>query len=415
MQTNRDTIFVNGKVVLPDKIIPNASVVVRDGLIHEIGTTTSSEFLNPNKKVESNLLTIIDLDGNYLCPGFIDLHVHGGGGADFMDGTSDAFETVLKTHGKHGTTRLVCTSTVAHPDQVCTFLSLVDKFRNKPSSKLEESSSQVLGAHLYGPYFHKQAVGCHPVALYQIPDTGTLNDYLAFSDVIIKASIAPELPQSKTFAEAAKDRNIILCVGHSLATFEQFELSLGWGIQHVDHLFCAMSDKSKLRQTQTYPMQGGVLEAALFFDQLTTEVIADGKHLSASLLQLAYKIKGENRLAIVTDCNRALDMPDGEYIFGPKQNGQSFLHRDQVGLTLDGKSLASSSTGMDHHVRTFYQLTGLPLETVIKMASLTPARIIGYENQLGSIEIGKIADFVILGRDLAVQSIHISNRKPTNR
>ena len=332
-----------------------------------------------------------------------------------MDGTSDAFETVLKTHGKHGTTRLVCTSTVAHPDQVCTFLSLVDKFRNKPSSKLEESSSQVLGAHLYGPYFHKQAIGCHPVALHQIPDTGTLNDYLAFSDVIIKASIAPELPQSKTFAEAAKDRNIILCVGHSLATFEQFELSLGWGIQHVDHLFCAMSDKSKLRQTQTYPMQGGVLEAALFFDQLTTEVIADGKHLSASLLQLAYKIKGENRLAIVTDCNRALDMPDGEYIFGPKQNGQSFLHRDQVGLTLDGKSLASSSTGMDHHVKTFYQLTGLPLETVIKMASLTPARIIGYENQLGSIEIGKIADFVILGRDLAVQSIHISNRKPTNR
>ena len=193
------------------------------------------------------------------------------------------------------------------------------------------------------------------------------------------------------------------------------KLALDWGIQHVDHLFCAMSDKSKLRQTQMYPMRGGIVEATLFFDQLTTEVIADGKHLSASLLQLAYKIKGANRLAIVTDCNRALDMPDGEYIFGPKQNGQPFLHRDQVGLTLDRKSLASSSTGMDHHIRTFYQLTELPLETVVKMATLTPARIIGYADQLGSIEIGKIADLVILNRDLTVQSVHVSDKKPVRK
>ncbi len=411
MQRSTDTLFVNANLVLPDSILPNACVTVRNGLIHQIDTSSTLNLPTADMKSKVNLTKIIDVAENYLCPGFIDLHVHGGGGSDFMDGNRQAFETVLKTHGKHGTTRLVCTSTVARPNQICAFLSLVDEFKNKPSDGTNGSSSQVIGAHLYGPYFHDQAVGCHPVDLHQIPDTNTFNDYLAFSDVIVKASIAPELPQSKIFAQACNDRKIILGVGHSLATFEQMKLALGWGIQHVDHLFCAMSDKSKLRQTQTYPMRGGVVEATLFFDQLTTEVIADGKHLSASLLQLAYKIKGANRLAIVTDCNRALDMPDGEYIFGPKQNGQPFLHRDQVGLTLDGKSLASSSTGMDHHIRTFYQLTGLPLETVVKMATLTPARIIGYADQLGSIEIGKIADLVILNRDLTVQSVHVSDRK----
>src|SRR5262249_45080634 len=153
----------------------------------------------------------------------------------------------------------------------------------------------------------------------------------------------------------------------------------------VDHLFCAMSDRARLRQTQTYPMRGGVMEATLYFDELTTEVIADGKHLQRELLQLAYKIKGPDRLALVTDCNRALDMPDGDYLFGPSAGGELILRRDGVGLMPDGSSLASGVMGMDHMVRTFHVLTGVPLLETVRMATLTPARIAGFDKQLGSI------------------------------
>jgi N-acetylglucosamine-6-phosphate deacetylase len=169
-----------------------------------------------------------------------------------------------------------------------------------------------------------------------------------------------------------------------------------------------MSDKSKLRQFQMYPMQGGVLEATLFFDELTTEVIADGKHLDAGLLQLALKLKGPDRLALVTDCSRALDMPDDrQYLIGPRDGGEPFVKRDGVGMLPDGTALASSVEGMEHMVRTFLRLTERPLHEVIRMASLTPARIAGRDAELGSLERGKRADVLVLDRDLAVMRVFV--------
>jgi N-acetylglucosamine-6-phosphate deacetylase len=185
------------------------------------------------------------------------------------------------------------------------------------------------------------------------------------------------------------------------------EQGIHWGISHVDHLFCAMSDRARLRQDQTYPMRGGVMEATLFFDELTTEVIADGKHLTRELLLLAYKVKGPERLALVTDCNRALDMPDGTYLFGPTDGGEPIIRRDDVGIMPDGKSLASSVVGLDHCVRTFRQMTGAPLEKVIRMATLTPARIAGAHKELGSIAAGKIADLVVLDKKLQVKEVYL--------
>src|SRR5206468_4403584 len=156
--------------------------------------------------------------------------------------------------------------------------------------------------------------------------------------------------------------------GHTHATFEQMEAALAWGVRHVDHLFCAMSDRARLRQSQTYPMRGGVLEATLYFDELTTEVIADGKHLQRELLLLAFKVKGPDRLALVTDCNRALDMPDGEYLFGPSDGGERIIRRDGVGVMPDGRSLASGVMGMDHAVRTMLAQTPATLPQVARMA-----------------------------------------------
>jgi N-acetylglucosamine-6-phosphate deacetylase len=153
-------------------------------------------------------------------------------------------------------------------------------------------------------------------------------------------------------------------------------------------------------------MRGGVLEATLFFDDLTTEVIADGKHLQRELLLLAYKVKGPDRLALVTDCNRALDMPDGDYVFGPLDGGEPIVRRDGVGVMPDGKALASGVVGMDHCLRTFRRLTGVPLVEAVRMASLTPARIAGWDGEVGSIAPGKWADLVVLDEELQVRQVY---------
>src|SRR5262249_20832913 len=147
------------------------------------------------------------------------------------------------------------------------------------------------------------------------------------------------------------------------------------------------------------------------FDELTTEVIADGKHLQRELLLLAYKIKGPDRLALVTDCNRALDMPDGEYVFGPRDGGEPILRRDGVGVMPDGKALASGVVGMDESVRTFHRLTDVPLAEVVRMASLTPACIAGRDAEIGSIEVGKRADLLVLDRDLQVREVYIDGER----
>jgi N-acetylglucosamine-6-phosphate deacetylase len=158
-------------------------------------------------------------------------------------------------------------------------------------------------------------------------------------------------------------------------------------------------------------MRGGLLEATLFFDELTTEVIADGKHLAPELLRLAYKIKGPDRLALVTDANRALDMPDGEYIFGPQDGGVPILRSDGVGIMPDGKSLASGVMGLAHAVKTFRAATEVPLVEVVRMASLTPARIAGCDKERGSIAPGKKADLVVIDHDLNLRQVFIAGKR----
>jgi N-acetylglucosamine-6-phosphate deacetylase len=243
------------------------------------------------------------------------------------------------------------------------------------------------------------------------PTPADYEPYLAFAADIRTATVAPELPGAESFVKACQAKGIRCNAGHSHATFEQMEAAVGWGVRHVDHLFCAMSDRARLRQTQTYPMRGGVMEATLFFDELTTEVIADGKHLCPSLLRLAYKVKGADRLALVTDAMRALDLPDGEYTFGPLDGGEPVRKMDGVGVTLDGKALASGVTGLDHAVRTMLDATGAPVHEVVRMASLTPARIAGVDNEVGSIGVHKKADLLVADRDLNIRAVYIDGRE----
>ncbi len=387
--------FVNGVIVLEDRLLPGGQVDVQGAHVQAVW---------PERRTADEG-SVVDLQGGFLVPGYIDLHVHGGAGADFMDATPEAFRTVCRAHAHHGTTSLLPTTTVARHEQHLAVLDLCRRFRRE-----DTGGARVLGAHFYGPYFGREACGCHPTAFVRPPEPAEYDQYLAFADCLATATVAPELPGAEDFVRACRAKGVRCNAGHSHATFDQMEAAVDWGVRHVDHLFCAMSDRARLRQSQAYPMRGGVLEATLFFDELTTEVIADGKHLQRELLRLAYKIKGPDRLALVTDCNRALDLPDGEYIFGPLDGGERFLRRDGVGVMPSGEALASGVMGMDHAVRTFHRFTGVPLVEVVRMASLTPARIIGRERDLGSIAAGKSADLVVLDADLQVRGVYLAGR-----
>ncbi|MGF1579174.1 MAG: N-acetylglucosamine-6-phosphate deacetylase [Gemmataceae bacterium] len=393
-----DFLITNASIILPDQILEQSFVAITNGRIQNLGPVGT---LDPQQAKK-----VADINGSFLLPGFIDLHVHGGAGADFMDATPQAYETVGRAHLKHGTTAFLPTTTVARHDQHLAFLSVCENYQD-----FTPGLPRNLGVHFYGPYFAEAAKGCHPGDSVRPPQSTEYLQYLDHSGAIRRATIAPELPGAEEFVQACRDRGIDCNVGHSHATFDQMEAALNWGVTHVDHLFCAMSDRARLRQTQTFPMRGGVMEATLFFDQLTTEVIADGKHLTRELLLLAHKIKGPDKLALVTDCNRALDMPDGEYIFGPSDGGEMIFRKDDVGVMPDGKSLASGVVGMDTCIRTFHQLTAIPLPQVVRMASLTPATIAGRAEDLGSIEVGKFADMVVMDKGLNVLQVFLAGEE----
>jgi N-acetylglucosamine-6-phosphate deacetylase len=389
-------LFTNGTIILPDRVAVAGQVGVAAERIDLVAESSLAHSLDRE---------IIDLAGGYLAPGFVDIHVHGGAGQDFMDGTETAFRAVCQAHARHGTTSILPTTTVARHEQHLAFLDVCRRLKGQATG-----GARILGAHFYGPYFAKDARGCHPADAVRPPIAKEYEQYLDF-DCITRATVAPELPGAEAFVRACRACGIGCNAGHSYATFAQMEAARGWGVTHVDHLFCAMSDRARMRMEQTYPMRGGVMEATLFFDDLTTEVIADGKHLQRELLLLAYKIKGPDRLALCTDCNRALDMPDGPYIFGPTDGGELIQRKDGVGIMPDGKSLASGVVGMSACVRTFHRLTQVPLVDVIRMASLTPARIAGADHDLGSIAVGKRADLLVLDAQLNVKQVYVAGSR----
>ena len=391
-------LFSNGTIILPDRLVTSGHVGVDADRIDRVA--------EPSMAIPQGR-EVIDLAGGYLAPGFVDIHVHGGAGHDFMDGTETAFRAVCQAHARHGTTSILPTTTVARHEQHLAFLDVCRRLKNRATG-----GARILGAHFYGPYFAKEARGCHPADAVRPPSAAEYEQYLGY-DCITRATVAPELPGAEAFVRACRARGIGCNAGHSYATFAQMEAACGWGVTHVDHLFCAMSDRARLRQEQTYPMRGGVMEATLFFDDLTTEVIADGKHLQRELLLLAYKIKGPDRLALCTDCNRALDMPDGPYVFGPTDGGELIQRKDGVGIMPDGKSLASGVVGMIECVQTFHRLTQVPLVEVIRMASLTPARIAGADHDIGSIAVGKRADLLVLDADFNVRDVYIGGVRAT--
>jgi len=392
---------INATLILPDREVANGVIEVDTGRIQALGH---------EREVPPSSGSIIDAAGAFVAPGFVDLHVHGGDNADFMDGTIEAFERTIRAHTRHGTTSIVPTSTVARHEQTLTFLEHTRAMRRR-GAEPHRGLCRVVGAHFYGPYFNEEKVGCHPKDPARPPQPGEYEQYLEFADVLVTATCAPELPGAADFFRAAAARGIRLNAGHSNATWTEMAAAYALGMRHVDHLYCAMSSVSSLRDRCGTPMQASMLEFVLATDDMTTEVIADGRHLSPELLRFVATVKGADKTALVTDCSRALDEPPGAYTFGPLDGGEAFYSDGGVGLIPGSVNLASSVRGMDFMVRHMHQQVGLNLPTAVRMASLTPATILGLDDEIGSLAPGKRADLLFLDAALGVTKVFVDGEE----
>ena len=389
--------LTNATLVLPDRLLPDGALDIAGGRLTAVGR--EGDLLPPAGRT-------LDAQGAFIAPGFIDVHVHGGDGADFMDGTEAAFEAVIRAHTRHGTTTVVPTSTVARHEQTVAFLEHTRRMVSR-GAQPEAGLARTLGAHFYGPYFAEEKVGCHPKGEARPPSREEFEEYLRFADVMLTATCAPELPGAAGFFAAAAAKGIRLNAGHSNATWSEMEAAYRLGVRHVDHFYCAMSSVPSLRERCGTPMQASMTEFVLGTGDMTTEVIADGRHLAPELLRFVVSAKGADRVALVTDCSRALDCPPGTYIFGPLDGGESFYSDGEVGLLPGSPDLASSVRGMDFMVRHMHGVVGLDLPTAVRMATRTPAAILGIAGDVGSLEVGLRADLILLDRELAVRQMFI--------
>ncbi len=391
-------LFTNVDAILPDALMKQANVLCENGVILSVSARAP--------KLKPNTVTV-DGGGSYLSPGFIDIHVHGGAGADFMDGTVEAAKRICRAHASHGTTTLFPTTTTGSPEQVHAMLDAVKAVR---SSQSPADGAQIAGVHLYGPFFAKDKVGCHSAAGCRSPTSGEYRAYFA-KGIIRIATCAAELPGAGEFYREAKRRKCFITCGHSNASWPEMAAAFRLGMRHVDHFWCAMSNVSSVRSRLGVPMRGSMLEFVLANADMSTEVIADGCHLAPELLDFAFRMKGSKKLCLVTDCNRGLDMPPGRYRFGNQDDGSWFESDGHVGWAPERTSLASSIVGMDHMVRQMLRDTSATLPDVIRMASLTPAELTGLAAHTGSIEKGKRADFLLLSRRLNVKRVFISGQE----
>lgn len=387
----------NVTAIFPNKLLPDARVVVRNGRIAEIGK--SSRRMPDDAE-------LVDGKGGYLSPGFVDVHVHGGGGGDFMDGTADAARVACQTHFLHGTTTIFPTTTTGTPEEIHAMIQACQTVGKETATG---GLPRIPGIHLYGPFFSADKVGAHPAAGRRNPTPEEFQEYFKTKFIRI-ATCAAELPGAEGFYHMARKNRCYITCGHSNASWSEMDRAFRAGMRHVDHFWCAMSDVRSVRGRLSTPMQGSMEQYVLFNPEMSTEVIADGQHLSPELLLFAYRMIGPRRLFLVTDSSRAVDMPVGKYKIGNLHTGNDITHDGKVSRTTTG--LGSSSVGMDHMVRTMKACSKAPLWEVIRMASLTPAERLGIDKEVGSLKSGKRADLVLFNKTLRVQKVWLGDSSP---
>ena len=378
--------IINGRIITPGKIIEKGSVLVSDGLITAIS----------DKKISSKADVIVDAEGNFISPGFIDIHVHGGGGSDFMDGTIRDFLTIAETHLQYGTTALVPTTLTAEKGNL---LHILDIYRK--ASKQNVKGAQFLGMHIEGPYFAMSQKGAQDARYIRKPDKKEYSEIIKKAgDIIVRWSAAPELEGALDFGKYLKAHNILPAIAHTDAVYEDVVKAFENGYTLATHFYSAMSGVTR-RNAFRY---AGVIESVYLMDEIDVEVIADGVHLPAPLLKLVYKIKGSERIALITDAMRAAGTQSHESILGSRENGLKVIVEDGVAKLPDRTSFAGSVATTNRLVRTMIETANVPLVEAVRMMTLTPARIMKIDKQKGSIVKGKDADMVIFDNDINIKT-----------
>ncbi len=385
-------VIKNGNIITPHKILYNTDLLIKDGVIAGLGTFESDgEF--------------IDATGMYVSPGFIDIHTHGGYGGDFMDATDASFDKALKFHSDFGTTSLLATSVTAPVDMIQKMLSKVSAYKKKT-----DNPCRILGAHIEGPYLSYKNKGAQHERFLRIPSEDPYDFILDNSDVVKTVTIAPELSGAAEMTRRLKEANIVVCGGHDDGERLNILPVIDAGLSHCTHLWCAMS---------TVAMRDGVrdvglCELGLIDDRLSIEIIADNHHITPEMVRLIHKCKAD-KMCIVSDALRAGGMPPDDnvlYTLGSEtdETAQKFIASEGVARLPDGSRYAGSIQPLNQMLKNLVFDAEIPLTDAVRAATINPARVIGVDDKLGSVEKGKLADLCVMNNNLDVKAVILNGK-----
>lgn len=383
--------ITNCRIVLEDRVIDNGTLEYEGGVI---------------TRVSDNPVTDADMDGKALtlAPGLVDLHTHGSGGFDFMDGDEEAIHGAARGLAKFGTTTALATTLTSSDDELFSFFDNLKAAQTRRG----KDEARIPGAHLEGPYFNMEMKGAQDPRYIRNPSPGHYNAVLEHSDGNIKRwSVAPELEGAMPFIKDISSMGIIVSGGHTKADFRTIGEAVGCGMTMLTHYYSAMSSMTKSHSWKIL----GTTEAGFYFDALTVELICDGCHLPEDLLKLIFKLKDHRHIIAISDSMRGAGFTSGPSILGPKNNGTPVVIKDGVAYLEDLSCFAGSVATGIRLVRTLGTLVGLSLPEIFRTTSLQPAQLLKMDASIGSIEEGKAADFILFDDDFNLDSVYIAGER----
>ena len=373
------TQIINGKILTPQGWLKEGSVILRDNKILEV-TNCDLAVIGAE---------LVDVKGMYVVPGFIDIHVHGGGGRDFQEGTEDAFREAVKAHSLRGTTSIF-------PTLSSSTVPMIERAVETCTRLMAEQDSPILGLHLEGHYLNPNKAGAQLPEWIKNPDPNEYIPIVENSHCLARWDAAPELPGALQFGKYCSEKGILPSIAHTNAEYSDVKAAFEAGFTHVTHFYNAMPG---FHNKQGYKYEGTV-ESVYLIDDMTIECVADGIHVPPTILRMAYKIKGVERMAVITDALAVAAADNSAKAFDPR-----VIIEDGVCKLADRSALAGSIATSDRLVRTLVQQAEVPLEDAVRMASETPAHIMGVHRRKGALARGKDADIVILDDKLKVRCV----------
>ncbi|MBQ7820966.1 MAG: N-acetylglucosamine-6-phosphate deacetylase [Clostridia bacterium] len=373
------------------------AVLVTDTLLYGKSLYIKDERICAITDAELDCDNIIDAGGAYLSPGFIDIHTHGAGDRDFADGTVEDILVGAQAHARFGTTTVFPTCTSSSFDDTVRFIENVKKAMKENAP----GKPQIAGSHLEGPYFSQTMRGAQNPEYVRLPDP---REYKAFvkagEGTVRRMSFAPELEGAGELCDYLQEQGIIASFGHTDGVYKEIKPLIDKGCLLATHLYSGMNTVVRRELMRNL----GAVETSFLEDDVTVEVIADGIHLPSELLKLIYKIKGADKICLITDSMRGAGMGEGHSVLGPKHDGMDCVIKNGVAYLCDMTGFAGSVATADRLVRVMYKQAGMPLCECIRMMCKTPASVMKLEN-VGEIKEGCYADLVFFDDDINIKRV----------